>query len=65
MVVNGHARKRSVTSAGSSYNGVLVQCRIVGGEELIAGPPANLKDGQKVAVYKFEARSSGEGIKHE
>lgn len=48
VVVNGHARKRSVTSAGSTANGVLVQDGLIGGEELIAAPAANLKDGQKV-----------------
>jgi HlyD family secretion protein len=50
VVVNGHVRKRSVTSAGATANGVLVQDGLIGGEELVAGPPANLKDGQKVEV---------------
>jgi HlyD family secretion protein len=50
VVVNGHARKRSVTSPGSSANGVLIQDGLIGGEELIVSPPAGLEDGQKVEV---------------
>jgi HlyD family secretion protein len=49
-VVNGQARKRSVTTAGSTSNGVLIQDGLIGGEELIVGPPANLRDGQRVEV---------------
>jgi len=50
VVVNGHARKRSVTTSGNSEKGVLVENGLVGGEDLIVSPPANLKDGQKVEV---------------
>jgi HlyD family secretion protein len=50
VVVNGHARKRPVTTAGNSEKGVLIQSGLVGGEELIVSPPANLKDGQRVEV---------------
>ena len=48
VVVNGHARKRPVTVAGNSEKGVLIESGLVGGEELIVSPPANLKDGQRV-----------------
>lgn len=48
VVLNGHARKRAVTSSGSSQNGVLVASGLIGGEELIVSPPASLKDGAKV-----------------
>lgn len=50
VVVNGHARKRPVTTAGNSEKGVLIQSGLVGGEDLIVSPPANLKDGQRVEV---------------
>ena len=49
-IVNGRARKRSVTSAGSTSNGVLIRSGLVGGEELIVDPPPDLKDGQKVEI---------------
>lgn len=50
VVVNGHARKRTIQSSGSSATGVLVDSGLIGGEDLIVGPPADLKDGQKVEV---------------
>ena len=50
VVVNGHARKRPVTIGGASEKGVLVESGLIGGEELIVSPPANLKDGQRVEV---------------
>jgi HlyD family secretion protein len=42
------ARKRTVTTAGSSERGTLIETGLIGGEDLIVNPPANLKDGQKV-----------------
>ncbi|MGI9070084.1 MAG: efflux RND transporter periplasmic adaptor subunit [Bryobacteraceae bacterium] len=50
LVVNGHARKRPVTTGGASGKGVLIESGLIGGEDLIVGPPAGLKDGQKVEV---------------
>jgi HlyD family secretion protein len=50
VVVNGHARKRQVTTGGASEKGVLVASGLIGGEDLIVSPPAGLKDGQKVEV---------------
>jgi HlyD family secretion protein len=50
VVVNGHARKRPVTTNGSSQKGILVADGLIGGEELIVSPPGNLKDGTKVEV---------------
>jgi len=49
-IVQGHARKRSVTSTGSTSNGVLIRGGLNGGEEVIVNPPSDLKDGQKVEV---------------
>ncbi|HSU31382.1 MAG TPA: efflux RND transporter periplasmic adaptor subunit [Bryobacteraceae bacterium] len=48
VVLNGRARKRAVTTAGTSEKGVLVESGLIGGEELIVSPPAGLKDGQRV-----------------
>ncbi len=50
VVINGHARRRAVTTGGASDKGVLVENGLIGGEDLIVSPPANLKDGQKVEV---------------
>lgn len=48
VVLNNRAHKRAVTTAGSSDRGVLIQSGLIGGEDLIVNPPANLKDGQRV-----------------
>ena len=49
-VVNGRAHKRAVTVAGTSDKGVLIESGLIGGEDVIVSPPANLKDGQRVQV---------------
>jgi HlyD family secretion protein len=48
VVFNGHAVKRAVTTAGSTAKGVRIESGLIGGEDLIVSPPADLKDGQKV-----------------
>ena len=48
VVVNGKALRRTVKPAGTSAQGVQIQEGLIGGEDLVANPPANLKDGQKV-----------------
>ena len=50
VVVNGHARKRPVTTGGTSDKGVIIDSGLIGGEDLIVSPPANLKDGQRVEI---------------
>jgi len=52
VVLNGRARNHAVTTEGTSQNGVLIASGLVGGEDLIVNPPANLKDGQKVEVKR-------------
>lgn len=52
VVANGHARKRAITTAGTSEKGVIIQSGLIGGEDLILSPPANLKDGQRVEVKR-------------
>jgi HlyD family secretion protein len=48
LVVNGKAVRRTIKVAGSSSQGVQIAEGLIGGEDIIANPPANLKDGQKV-----------------
>ncbi|HZS54048.1 MAG TPA: efflux RND transporter periplasmic adaptor subunit [Bryobacteraceae bacterium] len=48
VVLDKRARKRTVTTAGTSERGVLIEAGLIGGEDLIVNPPANLKDGQRV-----------------
>lgn len=50
VVVNGRARQRAVTTGGASDRGALIEAGLVGGEDLIVSPPANLKDGERVEV---------------
>lgn len=47
---DGRARKREVTTAGSTDKGLLVQAGLIGGEEVVVNPPPDLKDGQKIQV---------------
>lgn len=48
LVVNGKAVRRAVKVAGTTSRGVQVAEGLIGGEDIISSPPANLKDGQKV-----------------
>lgn len=50
VALNQHARKRAVTTAGTSDRGALIKSGLIGGEDLIVNPPAGLKDGQKIVV---------------
>ncbi len=50
VVVNGHARRRPVTTGSVSGNGIAINSGLIGGEDLIVNPPAGLKDGQKVTT---------------
>jgi HlyD family secretion protein len=49
-IVDGRARKRSVTTGPATSKGVLVESGLIGGEDLVLNPPADLADGQRVAV---------------
>lgn len=49
-VAGGRARKRSVVSAGSVANGVLIRDGLTGGEQVIVNPPSGLKEGQRVEI---------------
>jgi HlyD family secretion protein len=48
IVVNGKAVRHQVQVAGTSSQGVTISSGLMGGEDLIATPSAELKDGQKV-----------------
>ena len=48
IVVDGKALRRQVQLAGTSSQGSVVSNGLIGGEDLIINPPADLKDGQKV-----------------
>jgi HlyD family secretion protein len=48
VVVDGKAVRRTITLAGTTSQGVQVGGGLIGGEDLIANPPADLKEGQRV-----------------
>ena len=50
VVLDGRARRRAITVGPASERGVTVSSGLVGGEDLITNPPADMKDGQRVQV---------------
>jgi HlyD family secretion protein len=52
LVVNGQAVRRAVKVASTTSQGVQIGEGLIGGEDIIANPPANLKDGQKVRAKR-------------
>jgi HlyD family secretion protein len=48
VVLNGRAVRRPVKSTGTTAQGVRIESGLIGGEDLIVNPPAELKDGDKV-----------------
>ncbi len=48
VLVNGKALRKRVKTAGSTSNGVRIEEGLIGGEDLILDPPADLKDGADV-----------------
>jgi HlyD family secretion protein len=48
IVVDGKAVRRPVKVGGSTSQGVQIADGLIGGEDIIANPPADLKDGQRV-----------------
>lgn len=48
IVVDGRAVRRQVQVSGTSQQGATISNGLIGGEDLIVNPPADLKDGQKV-----------------
>jgi HlyD family secretion protein len=52
VVLNGKAIRRVVKTGGSNASGVIVEEGLIGGEDLILNPPADLKDGTAVREKK-------------
>lgn len=52
VVLNGRAKKRSVKTEGNSQKGALIANGLIGGEEVIVGPPDSLKDGSRVEIRR-------------
>jgi HlyD family secretion protein len=52
VVFQDHARKRAVSTGGTTAKGVMVESGLIGGEELIVSAEGELKDGQKVVIKK-------------
>jgi HlyD family secretion protein len=48
VIANGRAVKRPVRTGATSPQGVHIEEGLIGGEDLIANPPADLKDGDRV-----------------
>lgn len=48
IVVDGKAVRKQVVVSGPSSQGAQVESGLIGGEDVIVNPPADLKDGQKV-----------------
>src|SRR5713226_5864453 len=47
MVVSGKAVRKTVKVAGTTSQGVQIADGLIGGEDIIVNPPADLKDGQR------------------
>ncbi len=52
MVVDGKAVRKSIKTGPAGSQGVKVESGLIGGEDLIANPPAELKDGSRVIAKK-------------
>lgn len=55
VVLEDHAVRRAVKTGASASQGVRIEDGLIGGEDLIANPPAGLKDGDRVRVRKGQA----------
>lgn len=52
VLVNGKAVRKKVKTGPAQANGVRIDEGLIGGEDVILGAPADLKDGDKVAAKK-------------
>lgn len=50
IVLNGRVVKRPVKVSGNTSEGLRVEEGLIGGEDLVLNPPADMKDGDKVAI---------------
>lgn len=52
VVLDGRAVRRTVKTGGNSPQGLRIEQGLIGGEDLVVNPPAELKDGAKVRVRR-------------
>ncbi|MBI4891438.1 MAG: efflux RND transporter periplasmic adaptor subunit [Acidobacteria bacterium] len=52
IVVGGKVVERAIRTSGNTPQGLRVEDGLIGGEDLVVNPPAELKDGMKVQVTK-------------
>jgi len=52
VVVNGKAVRRAVKTAGATPQGMRVEDGLIGGEDVIVTPSAELKDGDRVRIAR-------------
>ena len=50
LLLNGRAVRRAVRTGSSTPKGLRIEEGLIGGEDLIANPPAGLNDGDRVRV---------------
>lgn len=55
VVLDDHAVRRTVRTGATVSQGVRIEEGLIGGEDLIANPPAGIKDGDRVRVRKAQA----------
>lgn len=55
LVVDGKAERRQVQASGSGQSGLIISNGLIGGEDLIVNPPAELKEGQRVRSKKEQS----------
>ena len=56
IILNGKVIKRAVRVSGSTSEGLRVEEGLIGGEDLVLNPPAELKDGDKVKLKSTTAK---------
>jgi HlyD family secretion protein len=50
VVLDGRAVRRAVRTGSNTPQGLRIEDGLIGGEDLIVNPPAELKDGDRVVV---------------
>jgi HlyD family secretion protein len=48
VVIDGKAMRKQVVVSATTPEGVQVDSGLIGGEDVVLNPPADMKDGQKV-----------------
>ena len=58
VVLDGRAVRRPVKTGATSSQGVRIEQGLIGGEDVIVNPPADLKDGDKVTPEGIRSNMS-------